>query len=157
MRIARQKSKRKREADEIDLDDTKQRVDERYAAERFSASNGSATKKINDAELTAPFHVVTSHSGAATPDVKTWSEPKLDLSDIVLTKPSSEMRGHTSYLTFASMYPTSIREKLATQSDPTGGPRMRSRAPSEDTEYGSEGLGEALGTMTEEEMVALTG
>lgn len=42
-------------------------------------------------------------------------EPHVAWSSMVLTKPSPDMRGHTSYLTFATFYPASIRTKLAAQ------------------------------------------
>ncbi|RXK35687.1 hypothetical protein M231_07060 [Tremella mesenterica] len=105
-------------------------------------------------------------------DQPNWNfeEPKIAYSQI-LTKPAHEMRGHTSYLTFASFYPLSIRQAMrsqepTTQSRATGGmnrvaqlakDESRGRGESQETEYGSEGLDEVLGTMTEEEMKALAG
>jgi tRNA (adenine57-N1/adenine58-N1)-methyltransferase len=51
-------------------------------------------------------------------------------SSMTLTKPSPEMRGHTSYLTFATFYPASIRAKLAAQ-DLASEPVTRGATPSE--------------------------
>jgi len=44
-----------------------------------------------------------------------YAEPPMPWSSMTLTKPSPEMRGHTSYLTFATFYPAAIRAKLAAQ------------------------------------------
>lgn len=44
-----------------------------------------------------------------------YNEPAMPWSSVTFTKPSTEMRGHTSYLTFATFYPASIRAKLASQ------------------------------------------
>ncbi|ODN76984.1 hypothetical protein L202_05545 [Cryptococcus amylolentus CBS 6039] len=43
-----------------------------------------------------------------------WKEP-VPLPSSVITKPSTEMKGHTSYLTFALLYPESIRADIAAQ------------------------------------------
>lgn len=51
--------------------------------------------------------------------VGTQDEPEIAWSSMVLTKPSPEMRGHTSYLTFATFYPADIRAKIAAQDDAT--------------------------------------
>jgi tRNA (adenine57-N1/adenine58-N1)-methyltransferase len=93
----------------------------------------------------------------ATPS---WTEPDPYPSSLVLTKPASEMRGHTSYLTFATLHPLAIRTEVA--------PFAKSRvdqlkeevevaSPTEGSasDYGSEGLEEAMRTMTEEEMMSL--
>ncbi|CAK9786663.1 tRNA methyltransferase complex GCD14 subunit [Cutaneotrichosporon oleaginosum] len=44
-----------------------------------------------------------------------YDEPPVAWSSMVLTKPSPEMRGHTSYLTFATFYPASIRAQISAQ------------------------------------------
>lgn len=108
-----------------------------------------------------------------------WDEPVSHMATTVLTKPAPEMRGHTSYLTFATLYPLRIREQLAEQAEartgtgtpvPTGGAARVAQLAKEDsqtaintretsvgaeTEYGSEGFGEAMGTLTEEELFML--
>ncbi|KAK8861271.1 hypothetical protein IAR55_002090 [Kwoniella newhampshirensis] len=91
-----------------------------------------------------------------------WSEPPVTFDNVVLTKPSAEMKGHTSYLTFAILYPQSVREGIAAQEShrPLRVAQLAGatlRAGSQDTEYGSDGLDEVMGTLTEEEMVALAG
>ena len=94
-----------------------------------------------------------------------WVEPPNSLSSLVLTKPSAEMRGHTSYLTFACYYPASVRQQLADQ-DPqkpgvtrvaklAGEAEGEKREGSMETEFGSEGMDQVMGTLTEEEMIAL--
>lgn len=45
------------------------------------------------------------------------NEPEIAWSSMVLTKPSPEMRGHTSYLTFATFYPASVRAEIAAQDE----------------------------------------
>jgi tRNA (adenine57-N1/adenine58-N1)-methyltransferase len=89
-----------------------------------------AKRKLDEVELNVT-PLTTSR-----PSRSSWKEPP-PYPQMIITKPSSEMRGHTSYLTFASYYPDHIR------ADPEG------------SDYGSEGLDEVMGTMTEEEMLAL--
>lgn len=100
---------------------------------------------------------------AAQPPTRTsptWTEPDPYPSSLILTKPAAEMRGHTSYLTFATLHPLAIRNEVA--------PAPRSRvdqlkdeevvgSPTEGSgsDYGSEGLEEVMRTMTEEEMMSL--
>ncbi|KAK6907037.1 hypothetical protein I203_101026 [Kwoniella mangroviensis CBS 8507] len=97
-----------------------------------------------------------------------WIEPDTQLKNVVLTKPTPEMKGHTSYLTFASLYPEIIRNAIAAQESSKSAvatPRLAElvaeklagRAGSQETEYGSDGLDEVMGTLTEEEMIALAG
>jgi len=112
----------------------------------------------------------TNGSAASSPSAKTrnkplWSDPSSSLSSIVLTKPSAEMRGHTSYLTFASFYPASIRQQLAEREPVKSGvARLADLARDEgdegregtvETEFGSDGMDQVMGTLTEEEMIAL--
>ena len=97
-----------------------------------------------------------------------WTEPDVTYS-AVLTKPSPEMRGHTSYLTFASFHPAAVRQAVRDQNGLSreDTPKVSSRvaellgetqrAGSQDTEYGDDSVDEVLGTMTEEEMIAITG
>lgn len=49
----------------------------------------------------------------ATGPAKPYEEPDVAWSRMTLTKPSPEMRGHTSYLTFATLYPAAIRKEMA--------------------------------------------
>ena len=120
------------------------------------------------------------HAASATKRIHrpTWTEPTTTLSSQILTKPSPEMRGHTSYLTFASFYPASIRAITSDQTDisviskstPSGVGRVaelaaearaqaeKARAGSEETEvteYGSDSIDVVMGTLTEEEVIAL--
>jgi tRNA (adenine57-N1/adenine58-N1)-methyltransferase len=87
----------------------------------------------------------------------TWTEPEAYPSTTVLTKPSSEMRGHTSYLTFATLHPLSIRTEVAplTKSRVDLLKEKDAEETTEGSEYGSEGLEEVMRTMTEEEMLSL--
>lgn len=57
------------------------------------------------------------------------AEPDIAWSSMVLTKPSPEMRGHTSYLTFATFYPASIRAQINAQDDTV--PATRGVSPSD--------------------------
>lgn len=97
-------------------------------------------------------------------DAIPWTEPEPYNSEIVLTKPANEMRGHTSYLTFATLYPLAIRNETApverkSRVDELKESETAAGTPTETSgsDYGSEGIDEALRTMTEEEMVALAG
>jgi tRNA (adenine57-N1/adenine58-N1)-methyltransferase len=124
--------------------------------------------------------VAEEEEAAASPII--WTEPISSLSTTILTKPHHEMRGHTSYLTFASLYPASVRAQIAEQGEklasrmgtPAGSARVGTprvaelvqeakagkgtvRAGSEDTEYGSEGIDAAIGTLTEDDFLALSG
>lgn len=99
-----------------------------------------------------------------------WTEPEPLSASMVLTKPAAEMRGHTSYLTFATLHPLAIREETIpaapkpsrvgqlkeSEATPTA---TATGSPTETggSEYGSEAIDEALRAMTEEEMFALAG
>lgn len=90
-----------------------------------------------------------------------WIEPEPYPSSIILTKPAAEMRGHTSYLTFATLHPLAIRTEVAPPAKSrVDALRSEAVAPSptegSGSEYGSEGLEEMMRTMTEEEMIALS-
>ncbi|KAK4688101.1 tRNA (adenine57-N1/adenine58-N1)-methyltransferase catalytic subunit, partial [Tremellales sp. Uapishka_1] len=118
----------------------------------------------------APLHPLPTYH----PDVPAlWSEPTKDLASSLLTKPSAEMRGHTSYLTFACFHPESIRAQLAAQETksrkvtPTPVPSRvaelvlqagrEGRESSLESDYGSDGIDQVMETLTEEELVAMTG
>jgi tRNA (adenine57-N1/adenine58-N1)-methyltransferase len=100
---------------------------------------------------------------AAQPPTRTsptWTEPEPYPSSLILTKPAAEMRGHTSYLTFATLHPLAIRNEVAPapksrvdqlkEEEVVGSPTEGSGS-----DYGSEGLEEVMRTMTEEEMMSL--
>ncbi|WWD16829.1 hypothetical protein CI109_101261 [Kwoniella shandongensis] len=131
---------------------------------------GSKRKLMDDSTATepvAPSETVTAVEVKPEPSTtngltSSWSEPPVSYDSVVLTRPSTEMKGHTSYLTFASFYPQSIRESIAAQEShrSTRVAQLQAeggRAGSQDTEYGSDGLDEVMGTLTEEEMAALAG
>lgn len=79
-----------------------------------------------------------------------WAEPANPFANIILSKPAYETRGHTSYLTFAALYPKAIRDQLAEQ-----GVGKRSGGRDDETEYGSDGLDEVLGNLTDGEIQAM--
>ncbi|ORY25237.1 tRNA methyltransferase complex GCD14 subunit-domain-containing protein [Naematelia encephala] len=77
----------------------------------------------------------------------------------ILTRPYPEMRGHTSYLTFASYYPASIRDLIVEprpQAQRVGElleeDKARPREQSQETEYGDVLVEETLGKMSEEDL-----
>lgn len=86
-----------------------------------------------------------------------WTEPPNTLPSTVLTKPSPEMKGHTSYLTFAVLYPESIRLSIAARetSSRVEAPTNITKAPethSQETHYSEGSEIEKIGAMTSEEM-----
>lgn len=90
-----------------------------------------------------------------------WTEPDPYPSSLILTKPASEMRGHTSYLTFATLHPLAVRNESVPQAKSRvdalkGEAVVASPTEGSGSEYGSEGLEEVMRTMTEEEMIALS-
>ncbi|WWC68912.1 uncharacterized protein I206_102848 [Kwoniella pini CBS 10737] len=152
MRIARDKARRQKEAESGMVSERPVEVgSKRKIDERQESSMEQSQEEEEEYARTSP----------------TWIEPITQLDSIVLTKPTAEMKGHTSYLTFASYYPESIRSAIAAQDigkSAIATPRLaelvnegRVRAGSQETEYGSDGLDEVMGTMTEEEMIALAG
>lgn len=58
-----------------------------------------------------------------------YDEPSVAWPSMVLTKPSPEMRGHTSYLTFATFYPASIRAQITSQVQDTTALPTRAASP----------------------------
>lgn len=194
MKTAREKARQKKEAEAAASaskgDGDEQAMDEERAGKERSAphqddstttSNISGTKRklqdrtdvFADEEGTSssPSKVDGRHSeaGSAAQSPPLWTEPETNLAKVVLTRPSPEMRGHTSYLTFAAFYPEKIRQQLASMTDaPTGvstpvlrrvdeltGEGRTERAASQDTDYGSEGIDEMMGTMTEEDIMGM--
>lgn len=106
------------------------------------------------------------------------------LSSQLLLRTAPEMRGHTSYLTFATFYPSNIRESIAVQggrstkastpapvpvaTEAKDGPSKVTKSGTKqapisvtdsvsETEYGDHAMEAAIGTLTEEEMVAMLG
>ncbi|WRT65378.1 uncharacterized protein IL334_002321 [Kwoniella shivajii] len=164
MRSAREKIRKQKEGESAKAStSTKESTElgsKRKLDDEGAPNNGPSLASVVDegSESTIP---VVETDGTST----RWSEPETQLEDVVLTKPTAEMKGHTSYLTFASYYPESIRAAIAAQETGKSAaaiPRLAElvaegmfRAGSEETEYGSEGLDEVIGTLTEEEMIAL--
>lgn len=70
-------------------------------------------RKLEQTSVSGP-----DNAAPADPHPKTnllWTEPSNPFPTTVLTKPSPEMKGHTSYLTFAVLYPESVRLSMAAQ------------------------------------------
>jgi tRNA (adenine57-N1/adenine58-N1)-methyltransferase len=119
------------------------------------------TPRARDQSKIEHLQALLAHQPASKSNIA-WTEPEPYPPALILTKPASEMRGHTSYLTFATLHPLSIR----TEVEPA--PLVKTRvdqlkeaeevaSPTEGSgsEYGSEGLEEVMRTMTEEEMMSL--
>lgn len=94
-------------------------------------------------------------TGSSASPKFTEPAPPVGLMTMVLTKPSPEMRGHTSYLTFATFYPASIRAQLAAQDTepPTrrGTPGAGDGATSVPAVAKGEGEGDGAGQLAEDE------
>ena len=164
------KSGEKRSADEVtdekSVDTKKRRLDEQSQSQSATNPNPNAQRQRDRdqsrlEELQASLEQINTSR-----DSVDWTEPEPYPSEIVLTKPANEMRGHTSYLTFATLYPLAIRNETAPvererksrvdelkESETTVGTPTETGG----SDYGSEGIDEALRTMTEEEMIALAG
>lgn len=119
-------------------------------------------------EISAPTAATTEveDEKAQSAGESLWSEPASQLQTAVLTKPSLEMRGHTSYLTFATLYPASVRAAVDAQEDlvaptPTRVAQLAAvesnRAGSQETDYGNDGMEQIMGSLTEEQLIALAG
>lgn len=137
MRNAREKAALKKLEEEGRLDAT--------AADGDKGENRPAKRTKTDNE---PFTSATAEPLSSGP-----SPP------LLLSKPTPEMRGHTSYLTFARMYPLSIRK--ASEPTPvvavptTLAAAVPSREGTVETQFSSGGLDQAIGTMTDDELRAL--
>lgn len=103
------------------------------SAERQSVSTESAKKaRSNGAEVDegttetvaietdkgegenpAAVDDISEGTGASRPATTIWSEPETNVQNVVLSKPSYDTRGHTSYLTFALFYPATVRSQLS--------------------------------------------
>lgn len=145
--------------------------------EDSSAVHGEKRKGNGEASYERPAKVARTGLSPDTDEAACQSatgepapaEPPVAWSSMAFTKPSPEMRGHTSYLTFATFYPASVRASLAAQELTVTALRSgrvgeltaeaakadAARAGSEDTEYGAMDM--AMGQMTEEEVSALAG
>lgn len=75
-------------------------------AKKPKYAENDAAGEASEPDLAAGTEKET--SGPAKP----FEEPEIAWSSMTLTKPSPEMRGHTSYLTFATLYPAAIREEM---------------------------------------------
>lgn len=201
MRTAREKSRKERASraaasaviDKVDNDDDKHKEEEGAPSKRqkVEAEAGPSQQQIPQTQQPSaqpqqhrrrdPEQEVQSLLAYSHPQqpLLQWDEPTPIPPTTILTKPSPEMRGHTSYLTFASFPPALIREQLAAQSlaekdksrsrlsklkKEAGDTSMSSSvagdvptptATETGTDYGSDGMDEVMGTLTEEEMIAL--
>ncbi|TXT11007.1 hypothetical protein VHUM_01758 [Vanrija humicola] len=134
------------------------------------------TKKVRTEEPQAaasedPVAGTEDPTESASAPTTIYDEPSVAWNSMVLIKPSPEMRGHTSYLTFATLYPAAIREQLAAQDEATSRvpasttrvartaePTETDVAPETESTVKSEySFDAALGQMTEEELHASTG
>jgi tRNA (adenine57-N1/adenine58-N1)-methyltransferase len=142
------------------------------AQEHAGAENGSTD---------APAHT---DSGDAEPETEAKAEPWVapptpasTLHSQIILRLQPEMRGHTSYLTFATLPPLHIRDFLAGKTDssrpvPTPAPKSDKgkgkgkekevvdeedsrTATATETEFADPDLDDKLGTLTEEEMIAM--
>lgn len=92
-----------------------------------------------------------------------WTAPETPESTIhsqILLRIQPEMRGHTSYLTFATLPPLHIRNVLSDKADDIVRAEKSDKETdvSDDktvTEYADADLDDKLGTLTEEEMLAM--
>lgn len=112
-------------------------------------------RKLEQTSVSGP-----DNAAPADPHPKTnllWTEPSNPFPTTVLTKPSPEMKGHTSYLTFAVLYPESVRLSMAAQetSSRVETPTNITKAPkthSQETRYSEGSEIEKIGAMTSKEM-----
>lgn len=174
--------------------DVPEASNKRKADDQSIASGEAPTKKtkVDDVKAAESTSETTNLPPTAEPistpaPIKTLSpkQPRIDtLSSQLLLRISPEMRGHTSYLTFATYYPTDIREAITAQSGratkattpvPTAQIAPAAEEPAKgstsgtkqapisvngtetETEYGDPAMAAAIGTLTEEEMIGLLG
>lgn len=107
---------KKRKADEASA------VSEAVPAKRTKADATASEADLLLAVSNAPAPVPNALSEEETPAASSSkpqsprsSLPENTLSSQVLLRVSPEMRGHTSYLTFATFYPAAVREAMANQ------------------------------------------
>jgi tRNA (adenine57-N1/adenine58-N1)-methyltransferase len=113
------------------------------------------TARMRDQSKLEHLQSLLASSPSTRPSLS-WTEPTPYPPTTIYTKPASEMRGHTSYLTFATLYPASIRAEAAVPKTRVNTLKEETGTPTEGSEYGSEGLEEVMRTMTEEEMMSLS-
>lgn len=99
---------------------------------RTEGPSDFAVEQQEDSELEAPEDAPEDE--AEKPKTTLYNEPEISWSSMVLTKPSPEMRGHTSYLTFATFYPASIRAQMSAQEGNTTALPTRAGSPTADAE-----------------------
>ncbi|KAL1410132.1 tRNA (adenine-N(1)-)-methyltransferase catalytic subunit trm61 [Vanrija albida] len=147
--------------------------DKRKPSPEPLGDNESAKKPRTEGPEAASEDPVAGTEYPTEPTAKTiYDEPSVAWNSMVLIKPSPEMRGHTSYLTFATLYPAEIRAQLAAQDEATlrvpasttRTGRVTELAAQTDvateaestvtTEYGSEGMDAALSQIPEEVLLA---
>lgn len=137
----------------------KPRLDSDTPAKTTDAKSANRTPRARDESKIEHLQSLLA-AAAPTRTAPQWTEPEPYPSSLIITKPAAEMRGHTSYLTFATLHPLSIRNEVAPapksrvdqlkEEEVVGSPTEGSGS-----EYGSEGLEEVMRTMTEEEMMSL--
>jgi tRNA (adenine57-N1/adenine58-N1)-methyltransferase len=159
----------KRKHDEVDPEEAPAQLED--ASKPTDTTTAGAPAPIVDQQMEE------SESKPKVPSTP-WTDPETNLANLVLSKPSAEMRGHTSYLTFACFYPASIRSQLAAQQDESTTAsratpqrvaestnaekaasalgKVTNREASQETDYGDDGLDGVVGSMTEEELMALS-
>ncbi|WVQ83490.1 hypothetical protein IAT38_005631 [Cryptococcus sp. DSM 104549] len=146
------------------------------AGEAGEANQGAETgskRKIGEAEGEVDAQAAPTSPSPPSGATPLWTEPPSTLSSAILTRPTNEMKGHTSYLTFALLYPQSVRDELAAQESASVRTNARVeellRAEGSGTRPGSEGEREKtedgelfdarmdamIESMTEEELRAL--
>jgi hypothetical protein len=98
-----------------DVENPKKRI---KIADGTAASTAQGGKKPSAPSKPADEDVENENDDDAVSsddDGEDSSEPWSLGHDRLITKPIPEMRGHTSYLTFAVLYPASVREELASR------------------------------------------
>jgi tRNA (adenine57-N1/adenine58-N1)-methyltransferase len=151
MKTAREKAQKKREEDAARAAKT---AVEGGMGDGVDSDVEDRKRKADDAGDVAPKRIRLDEMSTTTAPRERiqWTEPANPFANIILSKPAYETRGHTSYLTFAALYPKAIRDQLAAQG--AGGGKAE-KAKDDETEYGSDGLDEVLGNLTDGEIQAM--
>ncbi|WOO78856.1 tRNA (adenine(58)-N(1))-methyltransferase catalytic subunit TRM61 [Vanrija pseudolonga] len=167
------------ESKEVDMaeDGTASRDKRKPSDEPSDEKESSKKPRTEGPEATTSEDLVADTEDPTEPTPTTiYDEPSVAWNSMVLIKPSPEMRGHTSYLTFATLYPAAIRAQLAAQDEATlRVPASTTRVgrvgelaakadvsaadpePTEVSEYGAPSFDAALGEVPEEELLPSTG
>lgn len=149
------------------------------------SDNGQERTSLIPDSLNSDTSAIESNNQPEIPPAKSseYPIPPSTISSQLLLRLQPEMRGHTSYLTFATYHPSHIHRQLAEQgaksgfqtTPRTGTPEVSGAAadvpavpavvaeqtPSvvvterTETEYGDQAMEEVMGTLTEEEMIAM--